>query len=158
MKQFTFIMALMLVASPALGENLKSSNPDLIAEKVRELGYRSIQKTGSDGDPYVISSANGDNFIIFFDGCKDGKNCEWIQFYASFEFDKKDYAKVRQITDEWSGSGNFSSTNISGEKISLNYYLVMAEEGVPGNLFAYNFNTWINELTFFRKNLNDKLN
>lgn len=154
--KFFFSLALAALCAPAvLAQNIKSAAPDQVAEKIRQLGYQAKLSKDSSGDPMIQSSANGDTFLLLFDGCTGGKDCEWIFFYSPYSYQAKDYAKIRQVVDNWNNGGDFSKASLTEDRVSLKFYLPMSQEGLPPRLFEYNFNTWVEEASRFDRKLDE---
>ena len=146
----TFIVTLFL-ATPAVAQNLKSSAPQELAERIRSLGYKAELQTDKSGDPVIISATDGSEFQVYFYGCEKAKDCEWIVFHKGYSLKKTEYAKIRQLVDEWNLGVNFSKASIDDDALYLSYNLLMNNEGVGPKIF--NFATWLQEYVEFRKKL-----
>jgi hypothetical protein len=153
MRVLIAVLAMSLAASASYAQNLKASNPEAIADKIRSIGYKANLEKDDLGDPLIVSSTDGSNFQIFFYGCDKGKNCEWLQFYKGYTIEKENYSKMRQLTDEWNLGSNFSKAAIDDDVTHLSYSLVMKDEGIGVNLFETNFATWVREYVEFRRKI-----
>ncbi|WP_417743591.1 YbjN domain-containing protein [Salipiger sp.] len=78
------VVATCAFAAPSSAATLNASDPESIAERMRELGYRAELTTDSYGDPMIKSGAAGVSFSINFYGCRDNTNCQDLQFSAGF--------------------------------------------------------------------------
>ena len=76
---------LLLVPGFASANEIDARNPDTVLTALQDLGYRATLGSDSDGDPKVTSTIEAVNYTIFFYGCRDGLNCESIQFAAAFD-------------------------------------------------------------------------
>lgn len=155
MRLILAILAICLATNASFAQNLKSSSPESIAEKIRSIGYKANLTKDETGDPTIESSTDGSSFQIFFYGCDKGRNCKWIQFYKGYTIEKEQYSKIRQLTDEWNLSLNFSKTAIDDDVTHLSYSLIMNEEGVGPDIFETNFATWVEEYVAFRRKIAD---
>ena len=153
MRLLTAFLATLFLAAPSAARNLKSSAPQGIAERIRSLGYKADLQKGDNGDPYILSSTDGSSFYILFDGCTEGKNCEWLMFYKSYQFKKEQYPKVRQVADEWNLDVNVSKAAIDDDSAYLTYNLIMNNEGLGPKIFDSNYATWIQEYVTFRRKI-----
>lgn len=153
MRLLTAFLAIVFLAAPAASQNLKSSTPQGIAERIRSLGYKADLQTDDSGDPVIISATDGSQFQLVFYGCQKGKNCEWIMFYKGYTLEKDDYVKVRQIADEWNLDINFSKAAMGDDAVHLTFHLLMNNEGLGPKIFDSNFATWLEEYVEFRKKI-----
>ncbi len=145
------VLFLSVFTTPVAAQNLKSSAPQGIAERIRSLGYKADLQTDDSGDPVIVSATDGSQFHLVFYGCQKGKNCEWIMFYKGYTLEKDDYVKVRQVADEWNLDINFSKAAMGDDAVHLTYHLLMNNEGVGPKIFDSNFATWLEEYVEFRK-------
>jgi hypothetical protein len=142
-----------LFASPAIGQNFKASEPRAIAQKMLDMGYKA-QLGEFEGDPVIESSSDGSSFSLYFAGCDKGKQCEVVEFFDIYSFKKENYVSLRQLVDEWN-SENYAKAHIIDDSIYLTFPVIMNYEGLGPKLFQSNFDTWISELSDFRKKLVD---
>lgn len=64
------------------------ADPQIIANVMRDAGYRADVEALSDGEPYIQSSSGGYPFRVFFYGCDDNHgNCKTVQLFAGFVTD-----------------------------------------------------------------------
>ncbi len=95
-----------------------------VAAALQEAGYKAVIKTGDDGDPYIISSANGEEFTIDFYDCKD-KHCSSIAFSS---FYKEDPMWTAALTNEWNAEKRFLRIGVDS-KGRLREYLDVSTVG-----------------------------
>ena len=149
------LLAACLLPSASFAQNLKASDPQAMAERIRSLGYKADLQKDSDGDPVINSSTDGSSFIVAFYDCKKGMNCEWVMFYKGYGFEKGKYPKARQLADEWNMTVNFSKISIDDDSIHQSLNLIMNNEGIGPELFDANFATWISEYVDLRRKISD---
>lgn len=95
-----------------------------VATALQEAGYKAIIKQGDDGDPYILSAANGEEFSVEFYDCKD-KHCTSIAF-ASFY--KEDPLWTAALTNEWNATKRFLRIGVDS-KGKLREYLDISTVG-----------------------------
>ncbi len=61
----------------------------------------------------------------------------------------EDREKVEKIAADWNPDVNFSRAVLKGNNVSLITYLALTQDELSGSLFAYNFNTWVDEHSSF---------
>jgi hypothetical protein len=76
---------------PVPAGKVSVANPRSIAAALQEAGYRA-KVVFDDGNPYVDSAANGANFSISLENCKEHKNCQDAMFRSTYA--KKDEEPV----------------------------------------------------------------
>lgn len=148
MRQMLYVLAF-LFAGPAIGQNFKASEPAVIVKKIMDLGYKA-ELDEFEGDPIINSSSDGSSFNLLFNGCEKGKQCEVVTFLDSLSFKKDKYVLLRQFVDEWN-SENYAKAEITDDVIYLTFPVIMNHEGLGPKLFQSNFDTWITEMSSFRK-------
>lgn len=153
MRQALLVFVAILFAAPALGQNLKASEPRAIVQKMLDMGYKA-QLGEAEGDPVIESSSEGSSFSLYFVACDKGKQCEVVEFFDIYSFKKENYVSLRQLVDEWN-SENYAKAHITDDSIYLTFPVIMNHEGLGQKLFQSNFDTWILELSDFRKKLVD---
>jgi hypothetical protein len=153
MRQALLVFVAILFAAPALGQNLKASEPRAIVQKMLDMGYKA-QLGEAEGDPVIESSSDGSSFSLYFVGCDKGKQCEVVEFFDIYSFKKENYVSLRQLVDKWN-SENYAKAHITDDSIYLTFPVIMNHEGLGPKLFQSNFDTWILELSDFRKKLVD---
>lgn len=67
---------------------IDAGRPERIVEIARGFGTAELEKDKT-GDPKISGRMDGTRYVIFFYGCKGGKSCKSIQFFASFESKKQ---------------------------------------------------------------------
>lgn len=62
------------------------TNPRSLSAALQEAGYKAKVVFG-DGNPYIDSAANGANFSISLENCKEHKDCQDAMFRSSYAKD-----------------------------------------------------------------------
>ncbi|HHZ11010.1 MAG TPA: YbjN domain-containing protein [Rhizobiales bacterium] len=57
--------------------------PETILEIAKGFGSATLDKDNS-GDPMVAGRMQGMKYVVYFYGCKDGRNCRSIQFSSGY--------------------------------------------------------------------------
>jgi hypothetical protein len=153
MRHALYVFVAFLFASPAIGQNFKASEPRAIAQKMLDMGYKA-QLGELEGDPVIESSSDGSSFSLIFNGCDNGIQCDVVEFIDSYSVKKEKYVLVRQLVDEWNLE-NYAKAVFTDDTIHLTFPVIMNYEGLGPELFQSNFDTWISELSDFRKKLVD---
>lgn len=79
------------------------STVDGVAKVLLEEGYRAEIKKNDDGDPFIVSTANGSSFTIEFYGCENGA-CSSLQFFAWY---KKESWYSIELANRWNAEKRF---------------------------------------------------
>lgn len=71
---------------PVPAGKVSVANPRSIAAALQEIGYRA-KVVFDDGNPYIDSAANGANFYLSLENCKEHKNCQDAMFRSTYAKD-----------------------------------------------------------------------
>lgn len=89
-----------------------ASDPQGIATLMQAAGYRAEITTDGDGDPKILSSAEGANFSVYFYGCTTNKNCQSIQFSAGFDLDS---GLTLEQANDWNTNKRFGKVYLDDD-------------------------------------------
>lgn len=89
---------------PAPEKLLDLGRIEIVADAVRDAGYKAEVKRNAKGEPYIVSAANGAPFTIEFYGCKPDAGCSSLQFYSWF---KKQPGFTPDLANEWNADKRF---------------------------------------------------
>jgi hypothetical protein len=129
-----------LSASGASAQMLTAGQPAEIANELRNLGYRAELSTDSDGDPIIRIGVSGINSSIFFYGCDEkGQNCDWIQFYSSFNTDTP---SSLSSANEWNRTKLFGEMTVADDGDPTLTYFVSLDGGMTPENFADVVDWW----------------
>lgn len=115
------LSAACLLAAPAWAADrlLDLRQPEVVAQTLREAGYKGELKANSKGEPYVLSSANGSAFTVEFYGCSGVKDCPSYQFRSWY---KADPLFTAGFANDWNWENRFLKIAIDGDG-DLNEYM-----------------------------------
>ncbi|WP_136162238.1 YbjN domain-containing protein [Sphingomonas flavalba] len=88
------------------------SRAEVVANAVRDAGYKAELKHNEKGDPYIVSAANGAPFIIEFYGCRPDSGCSSLQFYSWY---RKEPGFTLDMVNEWNAGKRFLKAYIDKE-------------------------------------------
>jgi len=118
-----------------------------VAAALTDKGYKAEITKGDDGDPVVISGADGSNFRIIFYTCDKAQRCASIQFVAAF--DLKDGMKLSQI-NEWNQTKRFGRAYLDDEMDPYVEMDVDFEHGATSEAVGNVVETWAAVLPAFK--------
>ncbi|MGK6355314.1 YbjN domain-containing protein [Sphingomonas sp. DT-207] len=96
--------ALLLIDPAAAQERIVDiSTPEGVAKVLLEEGYKAEIKKNDDGDPFILSAANGSSFTIEFYGCEKDV-CTSAQFFAWYK--KEPWYSV-ELVNRWNAEKRF---------------------------------------------------
>lgn len=110
-----------------------ASSPETVVNALLAQGYRAKLTEQPGKAPQITSAANGYNFDIFFEGCKEGKGCSSLDFWVSFS---KDPANSAELANEWNSQKRFSAMSFDKSDGSL---AISYDVTTVGGLNAENF-------------------
>jgi hypothetical protein len=77
------------VAAATPDKLLDLRQPGVVADALREAGFKAEMKTNAKGEPYIESSANGSSFTIEFYNCTGLVDCTSYQFASWYKADPR---------------------------------------------------------------------
>jgi hypothetical protein len=127
-----------------------AANPETVVSALQAAGYRAkLTRSGPDKPPQITSAANGYNFDIYFEGCKEGEACNSLSFWISFT---KDPTNSADLANEWNASKRFSTMSFDKSDGSLAIsYDVTTVGGLNQENFADVIDWWASMLGAARK-------
>jgi hypothetical protein len=99
--------------------------PSVVAEALREAGFKAEAKTNAKGEPYIESSANGSSFTIEFYNCAGLVDCTSYQFSSWY---KADPMFTPAFANEWNIAKRFLKIAVDKEG-NLNEYMDFTATG-----------------------------
>lgn len=121
--------------------NVDATDASVLADVLQELGYRAMLSTDAGGDPLILSSADGDEFRIYFYGCSDGQRCKNIQFSRGYDMDE---GMSLEQANAWNREYRFGKVWLDGDSdpfIEMDVNLDVG--GVARENFADTFDWWL---------------
>ena len=113
------------VDAAAQDKLLDLRQPGVVADALRQAGYKAEMKTNSKGEPYIDSSANGSSFTIEFYNCKGLVDCTSYQFASWY---KADPLFTLALANEWNLSKRFLKIAVDKDG-NLNEYMDFTATG-----------------------------
>lgn len=106
--------AIVVLSVPAYAQvrTIDTTDPEVVADAIREQGYKAVVGTRDNGDPYIESAANGSTFSIEFYGCEGVTACSSMQFYSWY---KKAPEYSLEMVNEWNTQKRFLKAYIDGD-------------------------------------------
>jgi hypothetical protein len=124
------------VAAPSSAQTLiDATSPEAILDVVRGYGGGTLEKAG-DGDPMIRGRINGDAYVLYFYGCKEGAECRSVQFSAAWE--NPGQVGLAEVND-WNARKRFSKVFLDDENDPVLEMDVNLDFGVT----RQNFDDWV---------------
>jgi hypothetical protein len=113
------------VEAAAPDKLLDLRQPGVVADALREAGYKAEMKTNTKGEPYIESSANGSSFTIEFYNCAGLVDCTSYQFASWY---KADPLFTPAFANEWNITKRFLKIAVDKDG-NLNEYMDFTAAG-----------------------------
>ena len=136
-------------ASAGVPGLVAASRPEGLAEVIRDLGYRADMDRSNIGNPMIISSAEGLNFVLFFYYCRESVDCGAVQYSVTFTM--RNPPSLETI-NEWNLNRIVGQARKTDEGAGLTYF-VNLEGGVSSENFAESFEDWRVALRDFSRHI-----
>lgn len=147
---FGAALAMALVGLPAMASaasdppscpagHICASDPEAVADELRELGYRAELTKHESGDPQIKSAAAGYDFRLNFNDCKDNKQCRSLGFVVVFSDDGKN---TLALANNWNKQKRFSQMAVNDNKSLAVSYDVTTVGGLTKANFADVVDWW----------------
>lgn len=133
-------LASLLVAPTALGQSssvLDDADADVIADVARGFGSIEVRTTDS-GAPFLVGRMDGVRYGILFYGCANGRDCERIQFAASFGGFNVDAGDM----NDWNVEKLIGRAFLASDGDAVLDFVVNLERGVTRDNFDRTFSLW----------------
>jgi hypothetical protein len=114
-----------VAAAAAPDKVLDLRQPSVVADALREAGFKAAMKTNTRGEPYIESSANGSSFTIEFYNCTRLVDCSSYQFASWY---KPDPLFTSAFANEWNLSKRFLKIAVDKDG-NLNEYMDFTATG-----------------------------
>lgn len=144
----------LLMAGPALAQNVQASDPASLVRELQGMGYRAELTRDDGGDPMIRSSSSGSDFLILFYGCENGRDCTTVQFFAGFSDPENGTVEAM---NEWNSVNRFSRGYLSKTgtaRVELD--LDLDDGGMSPALFRDNFEFWTIVMAKFERFVRNK--
>jgi hypothetical protein len=136
---------------PGLGGDLiDASNPQAIVSLLQQAGYRAALGQDNNGDPKIDSSAAGVDYSIYFYGCRNGTNCQTLNFSSGFDLER---GTSFQAMNDWNSAQFFGYAYLDNESDPfLNMDINMAF-GISPDSFIDSLAIWEQLLSDFQTHI-----
>lgn len=119
---------------------IDATDPERIADTIRELGYRARLEASDDASASIFSSVGGTEFVIQFLGCDDdNENCGVLLFKAGFDLDE---GTTLEKVEEFNEMTLIGRAWLDDENDPWLEYSVNLFGGVTQTNFADTFDWW----------------
>src|SRR4051812_9261586 len=143
MIRWTIAAALAVLAPlPAMAQDrvIDIAQPEIVVQVLQEEGYKaSLKVHEKTGQPYIESAANGSPFSVEFYGCKDGKNCTSLDFYAWYQ---KTPTLTVDFANRWNSGKRFLNVSIDSDGDLATYQYVSTVGKTTYANFADQIDWW----------------
>lgn len=137
---FRLAAVLGLVASTSTyGQAVDATDPEVLAEIIRDLGYRATIEEDGVGDPMIKSSVSGTDITIFFYGCTDNAACKSLLFKVGYDLTD---GTTLDVINDWNVSALFGRSYMDDEDDPWLEMAVNMDGGVSRRNFEDTFDWW----------------
>jgi hypothetical protein len=147
------VLLTLMLSTPAAHagpEIIGATDTDRIFDVAKNYGNVSLD-IDRDGDPKIVGRIDGTRYTIFFYGCRNGRNCTDLMFYAAWQGGSK---SMEQIND-WNRTQRLSKAIIERDgRLALQMPLNLRHGVTRGNLES-TFDWWKDMLGTFVRTLSD---
>ena len=128
-------------AQPALAQNIVATNPEAIAQVIRDKGMTAEVTVDDVGDPMVdVTTDTGGRFVVFFYDCVNNRNCKSLCFFSSWTGSNAD----NDMINAWNRDKRYSRAYISNENSAvLEMDVNLHSGGISAALFADDVDRWM---------------
>lgn len=146
-KTAALALALLLAGSPAYAvELVTAKSPSRILSIAKGFGSAKLDKD-ADGDPLIRGRIAGTQYNVHFYGCKDGRNCEDIQFMAGWT----GYKVSPETLNRWNMERRYGTAYLDGDNDPILHMPVNLKHGVSQANLDDTFDWWKVALKDFTK-------
>lgn len=127
-----------LWATPAEAQQLVDANATDVILSVARLYGDANMDTDSLGDPMLVGSINGVNYVAYFYGCTKGRDCSSIQLRATWSID---FVSLEHI-NEWNRTTRFGKAYVEEDGDAALEMEVNLDFGVTRDNLEDTFDWW----------------
>lgn len=132
--------ALCAASATALAEDIvDATNPDRLADVIRELGYKAVLTTDNTGDPMIRTSVSGTDSTILFFGCTDNADCKTLLFKVGYDLTD---GTTLAVVNDWNAENLYGRAYLDDEDDPWIEMPVNLFEGVTRKNFEDTFDWW----------------
>lgn len=136
--------AALLALSTPVSAQVMVNTPEEILAVARGFGTASL-RTSSTGQPILSGTMDGANYGILMYGCDGTRDCESIQFFATFDPPGRDLERL----NDWNEDQRFGTAYISDNHRLFLHWSANLDYGVTRGNLIDSFDIWRLTLTEF---------
>lgn len=148
--RYLAILTLVTAAQGASAQSVSAGYPDSIMAALDGMGHAPEMVTDDYGDPMINAEVDGTFYSILFYGCEDGRNCQDIQFRASFT---PDSTTTREILHDFARDWFVGKTYFGSDDSAIIEHPVVGVDGMPRATFERTMDKWVRSLNTFKENI-----
>lgn len=145
------IAAAVLATAPAavFANDIVAQGPDSIARFFRDEGA-SVEVTEDNvGDPKLRVEYYGTDFVIYYYGCDNGRNCDSIQFFSGYKTEGS--VRIARV-NEWNADNRFARAYISDSgSARIEHDVYLGRNGMTADDFASMVSRWTGQVQDFEE-------
>lgn len=128
---------------------IDATNVNAIFEIAKKYGTAEMQTTKA-GDPQIVGRLSDTRYVLFFEGCKDNRNCKNVQFYAGWNLRAENKVPQDRI-NEWNRTKRWGKAYIDKDGDPVIEFDVNLFNGVTQSNFDDTFDWWKLIMTEYKK-------
>ncbi|MDB5528605.1 MAG: YbjN protein [Devosia sp.] len=128
----------------AYAANITASDTDEILNVARGYGSASIS-TSSNGNPMITGRIDGVNYVFYFLGCTDNRDCQNGYFYLGFA----DLKPKIEIINDWNRDNSFSRAYLDQDQDAVVESDVYMAQGISTEALDGQFGIWADTMSKF---------
>ncbi len=125
---------------------IDAKSPEVILDIAKGFGSAELSKDKV-GDPKITGRIDGVAYTLFFYGCKNGRNCEDVQFEAGWAGNAPNLARI----NEWNRTKRYGNAYLDAEGDACLKMTANIQFGVTRRNVEDHFAWWKAVSTSFRK-------
>jgi hypothetical protein len=145
------LLAAAAIAMPGavMAENVVATTGDSLARFFENEGIDVEVTTDNTGDPKLRVKYYGNEFSIYYYGCRDNTNCDAIQFFSGY----KNEGSVRMSKiNEWNTENRFARGYISeAGSARIEHDVYLGKNGMDPDDFATLLSKWSSQVSDFEE-------
>ncbi|EYD76735.1 hypothetical protein Rumeso_01693 [Rubellimicrobium mesophilum DSM 19309] len=126
-------------AAPAAGGLVVASDPQGVVSAIQALGYTATLGTDGAGDPTITGEVEGTQFNVYFYGCQDHADCQWLIFSAGFDLPN---GSTLDAMNTWNQNNLVGQAYLDNEQDPFLNYFVTTTGGMTQENFADAVDWW----------------
>jgi hypothetical protein len=112
---------------------INSHDINSMVTALQEGGYQAKLDFDQDGDPRILTGADGDKLEIAFSSCKNKNDCDYVEILAFWEGVKPDKGTI--AASKWNSTEEFSTALYSekDQNMYVYHYLITGADGISSS-------------------------